>query len=422
MNSREKICLQCGTTYKVYDGYAEWCEFCDWNLNSNDESEQLDMYEKIVRKIGDKYSKKLFAALMETDIEKYKHRNTLVATTTVVMALLVVLVWLSLVVSSVLLLLLFPNIFAILGSVMCLLLVIYLRPKFSKKPKDVITKQEMPVLWEFVESLNEKLGGKPIDYLVVNADFNASMGYVGIQRKKVLTLGYPLVSLLSKQEFVDLVGHELAHNVNQDPARGFLHYYVFTNVWAWYYFLSPKGIMQGSDVNYIFKIASIPFYVLMWCASKTALGFLFVYYWMIHYDSQKAEYYADYLGACMGGSEDSEKSLYKISYGLFLQYVQQQAVVAPNGKTIIQRLKEMIETIPEKEILRLQKLATRKSSRVDSSHPPTTYRIEFVKKFAPKVGLFQLTQEHFHKICEELAQQEEKINIKLIDEYKWYIS
>jgi heat shock protein HtpX len=160
----------------------------------------------------------------------------------------------------------------------------------------------------------------------------------------------------------------------------------------------------------------------MWCVSKIALGFLFVYYWMIHYDSQKAEYYADYLGASMGGSEDSEKSLYKLSYGLFLQYVQQQAVVAPNGKTIIQRLKEMIETIPEKEILRLQKLATRESSRVDSSHPPTTYRIEFVKKFAPKVGLFQLTQEHFHKICEELAQQEEKINIKLIDEYKWYIS
>ena len=100
MNSREKICLQCGTTYKVYDGYAEWCEFCDWNLNSNDESEQLDMYEKIVRKIGDKYSKKLFAALMETDIEKYKHRNTLVATTTVVMSLLVVLVWLCLVVGG----------------------------------------------------------------------------------------------------------------------------------------------------------------------------------------------------------------------------------------------------------------------------------------------------------------------------------
>jgi hypothetical protein len=98
------------------------------------------------------------------------------------------------------------------------------RPRFGRVPKYAtkVTPAEAPELYRLVGDVAAALSA-PVPAVYVEEDvFNASASRVGLRRRPVLVLGLPLWNVLSAQQRVALLGHELGHFVNGDPRRGLL--------------------------------------------------------------------------------------------------------------------------------------------------------------------------------------------------------
>ena len=422
MDSIEKKCPKCNKNYQSYPAFKDWCEHCEWNLKKDEyflNGTKPSVYDRIVRRIGDRYSKKLFEEIIRQEVVKPKH--SFVSTLTVFVGVVCIVSWLLLAIAGIFLLTLYPNFFAIILGVIILTTAVYLRPFIPKTPEQYLTQEKVPLLFEVINEINTKLGGSSIDYLVLDHEYNASMSYAGLTRKRVLTLGYPLLYLLNKQEFVCLIAHELAHNVNNDPTRGYFHFYAADMLLNWHILISPTYAMRWDDINYLLKLGAVPLYVLMWCVSQTILGVFYIYYWMIHKESQKAEYYADFLEAKLGGKEASLSLSEKLYNGNVLEYVQQMVVLNPGGKGVMEYLVEFVSTLPEKEKTRIRLLMNSVASRIDSTHPPTKYRMEFIDRKGNTEPEYVLDERKFQDIRQELYQYHTEIENKLMDEYRLYI-
>lgn len=416
MHSTNKICPDCGHAYPSYEGYSDWCDRCNWNLKPQERIVIFDsIYEKIVKKIGDRYSKQLYEEIKTIhDLKPRVHGLTII---TLIVAAAVFLLWLVMIATDIWLFYHYPNLFAILGSVLCTMMVWVFRPQFSAPPENFVTQAEAPVLFSIVNDLRERLGASPIDFIVIDHSFNASMGYAGIQRKRVLTLGYPLLMVLDAQETVELISHELAHDVNRDPLRGYVQWYAATALEQWYSITYPLEIIT-TDAGIYAMILSVPFNMMMWVVSQFFLGIANILYVMIWRDSQRAEYYADYLAMTMSGNKSIETSFQKMAYGNVLYLAVQRVVLQRKGDSVFRVFQDMIANLPEREIERIHRVNHLRESRIDSSHPPTPYRIGFAQSrgyIAPEYIL----REDKHKLFrEELSRFQTGIEEKLIDDFR----
>ncbi len=88
-----------------------------------------------------------------------------------------------------------------------------------------LQREEAPKLFKMIESLRHKLNTPPIDEIVLDSEFNASVaqistyGMIG-KKRNVLVIGIPLLTAHSQQQFTAVLAHELAHISNSDTALG----------------------------------------------------------------------------------------------------------------------------------------------------------------------------------------------------------
>jgi Zn-dependent protease with chaperone function len=88
-----------------------------------------------------------------------------------------------------------------------------------------LQREEAPKLFEMIDSLRHKLNTPPINEIVLDSEFNASVaqisayGFIG-KKRNVLVIGIPLLSALSREQFTAVLAHELAHISNSDTAMG----------------------------------------------------------------------------------------------------------------------------------------------------------------------------------------------------------
>ncbi|MBX7154779.1 MAG: M48 family metallopeptidase [Candidatus Kapaibacterium sp.] len=334
-----------------------------------------------------------------------------------IVASLVFTFWLFLLYADIFLILQYLNIFAIIGSVICTMLLVTLRPRISKPPQKYMSKSDAPILFSIIEDICSELSASTIDYVILNHEHNASMGYRGIAQKRVLTLGYPLLLVLDSQETVELISHELAHNINRDPMRGYIQWYAASSLERWYYITYPDEIITTNAGIYAL-IFSVPMNLLMWCISQMFLGLTNLLYWLMWRDSQRAEYYADYLAMTMSGNACCETFFRKLMYNSELQLAAQRAVLAKRYDAVFEYFIEAVNNIPETEIKRIQCVNMLYESRVDSSHPPTPYRIGFAKSKGIIPPKYHLKDYKHQQLLEELKKFEKEISLKLADEFR----
>lgn len=416
----EKKCPHCSKNYKSYLGFQDWCEHCEWNLY-HIENERIVLvkskYEKIVEKLGNKYSQNLFQELMSSELIAPKYSiSSFIA---LMAGILIFLSWVTMIVIGVYFLTLLPNFYLFFAGAFLLALAIYMRPKFSKKPKQYLLRNDAPNLYKTVDEINVKIGGDPIEYIVLSQSFNASMSYAGVNRVKVLEIGYPLFLVLSKQEFVFLLGHELSHNVNRDPARKFIHYNALRMLREWHSITLPSEWVPIEEVGLLVKLGSLPFYFLMWCFSQTVLGCSYMYLWLIHRDSQKAEYFADYSAVLLSGNSCVKDVFRKLGYGALLANSVQKAVLSRSNEKLLEGFNDLVISVPEKENIRIEKVNMSYTSRIDSTHPPTPYRVEFLQKRGNEKPEYVLDDERFKAIRKELSKYEKDIEYTLVDDYRY---
>lgn len=101
------------------------------------------------------------------------------------------------------------------GVVAMVLLIWLTRPVHRFEGKD-ITDKDAPELFRALDALREKLTVAPRMRVMLDDDFNASaaetrgaLGFLG--RQQTLTLGVPLLCVLSREQMLAVIGHEFGH-------------------------------------------------------------------------------------------------------------------------------------------------------------------------------------------------------------------
>jgi hypothetical protein len=83
-------------------------------------------------------------------------------------------------------------------------------PHLGKPPRSLLSPVEFPELHSTVDRVAQALGTRAPFGLVLDESFGAHVQRVGWRQRKILSLGFPLVSILDGDELIALIAHALA--------------------------------------------------------------------------------------------------------------------------------------------------------------------------------------------------------------------
>ncbi|GGJ35883.1 M48 family metallopeptidase [Deinococcus roseus] len=258
----------------------------------------------------------------------------------------------------------------------------YLQSPILQRPHGVVTREQAPVLYGVLDQI-ARLQNTRIDHLAVQENFNASFLRVeGWHGKAVVALGYPLMSILTPEEKVAVMAHEVAHSANGDALRSGLVGMALGTLQKW---------------TIIWYRLNLPIEPLIWHGQLILLCF--------HRDSQRAEYLADDLAAAVAGSEAMVSALKKLHFAPNFHSILRAAADSSNTMHFYRAFQQHIRHVPDSELRRIERAGLLEGSRVDDSHPPTVYRIQRLNTHF-KPSALQLTPEQTAAIDRELQTLE----------------
>lgn len=235
------------------------------------------------------------------------------------------------------------------------------RPRFGKAPEDVVTRAKFPALYQAADEVASALHAAPVDAIAINEYFSAAYGRFGLRRSRLVMLGYPLWMALDDEERVALLAHELAHDVNGDFSRNFFVGSAIDSLAQWYSLIAPDRLYETGLIEELTRL-------VMGLLAEFILVVIFTLNQLLLYESRRAEYLADYLSAQVAGTDATISVLEKFK-GRGAHYVPLQF----------------------------------------RSHPPTEYRIEFLKS-KPRISPhFRLSPATTRQIADELATLEREM-------------
>jgi Zn-dependent protease with chaperone function len=281
----------------------------------------------------------------------------------------------------------------------------------------VLTRRDAPRLYGLCDRVAAELKAEPIDLIVVNGDFNAGYGTVGLRRTKVIFLGLPLWNALSAQQRVAVIGHELAHQVNGDSRHGLIVGTSLGSMSEIHSLLRPgHGIQAGS--NLYVRVGDLLARFITWILRGIVGLVIRAQQAMMMRAGQRAEYLADDLSARIASSDATAEVFDQL---LTVQETTRQAVrthaLSPRTFELWKGQRELISKLPELERVRVRRVAAKESLRVDTSHPPTHLRIAFVKGRASHEARIRAEAEEEKAIELELALSYSRIGAELADDY-----
>jgi Zn-dependent protease with chaperone function len=408
-----RSCPTCGTELPVSEGYVTWCHACGWNVTAPARPAPRTRFERLTahagRKLGDRLANELAAA------DRLEPRLTAARAAAYAIAAFVHLLALGLVVGGVALgALAFPNVFAIVFGVIMVGAGVMMRPRFGKEPdEDVVLRSEAPTLYAVADEVARALDTAPVTTLVVDADYNASWAVVGLRRRRILSLGLPLLSSLAPQERVALVAHELAHARNGDSSRGLFVGSAVRALAELYYLVSPERIEGVSNVSIFERVVNVFF----WLASRPLWWLLMLELHLLLRDSQRAEYLADALAARVAGTTAAVSLQEKLLLEPTFRAAVQRSARA-HDEDMFASLATTFASVPERERDRRRRVARLEESRLDDSHPPTARRIELLERREPLEPQVVLGDDRSAAIDGELARRRRSVQATLVDDYR----
>jgi hypothetical protein len=395
-------------------GARAWCERCDWNVGGETPDQDESFFDRQYARISRRYARATLETLKSTLVEKLRPRWTIHKAIAFGLAASVHLLTLTLLVTVIVIVAIgFPAFASIFwGAILCAV-VWLMRPKPGKVPtRDLVDRKDFPALHAFVNQLAKELGGRPISKIVVDESFNAAYGVLGWRRVPVLWIGPPLWMALRPQERVALLGHEIAHGVNRDGTRGFIVGSALNALNEWI------GLLQGPFYQattttervggYFVYVLSIPF-----AAVQSLLAQL------LYLDKQQAEYFADYLASTISGTEAIVALLRRMGCHEHLDEVllRNAYSTSQSGAHILGLFRERIASLPDREWQRLSRASEREGARLDASHPPTAYRIEFLNAHVVARPRIVATDDAMRTIDAEFKAVQEILGQRLIARY-----
>lgn len=412
--SAQKACPNCNATIPVHDGVPSWCEQCNWGVKPHVVEAEDGFLARLYVRAGERYGRAALDRLKAASEESLLSSWTLSTATGYLVAACVHALTVLLAAAGVLLIATQYDemLVLFLGIALCAFAWL-MRPRPGEMPKeDIVQASEFPALYAFVNAIAGQLGGQPVNHIVVNEDFNASYGVVGWQRRPVLTIGLPLWISLAPRERVAVIAHEIAHGVNGDGTRSFMVYAALNALDTWIGYLRGVYYRAGDGfellAGYVTWGLSYPF---------TFIEGLLVQ--LLFFDKQRAEYLADYLAATVAGTGAMVSALHRLSSGELLHDVLLKSAYSSSqsGVGMLNRFRARLKTLPGREWERLARAAQLENARLDASHPPTAFRVEFLQTHPEATPGFSATEADFAAIDRELSGLEEQMGQRLIGRY-----
>lgn len=403
-------CPACGADLTSDPRFTRWCRGCSWNAHPG---------ASAAKKRGDRFQRRLNRAAEERLYHRIRQEGTAprsigaAGIAAFALAGVVHLVTAGMILLGVLWLLSPSWPLRLLGGVLPAAAYL-LRPRLGpnraeRRRRRLVDRRDAPALYGLCARVAAELGTAPPEAIAVDGSYNAGYGLAGIRGGGVLTLGLPLWETLAPAERLALLGHELGHRVGGDIRRRLWVGSALGTLEEWYRLFRPDSATR-QHVNGVVAAAEMVAAVLMGVFAELALLARRVLSRLTALSGRRAEYLADELAARVAGPQAAAALLAALTLDGALTHVRQQhrpavrrSTGGQDGADFWADLRAYTESIPDSERARRLLVSQLDDSAVDSAHPPTHLRLDFVRQLPPAAPAIVLDSAEAAAVDEELA-------------------
>ena len=416
-------CPTCGSALTDDPRFVRWCRSCGWNAHTTATAAK-GRGDRLQRRFNRATEERLFRRVTESGTRRSSIGGAYVAA--YALSGLVHLVTLALAgyAGYTLTLPYWP----MRGLGVALLAITYLlRPRFGPSRKalrrrHVLDDAAAPELRALAARVAAELGTAAPDLIAVDGDYNASYSRIGIRRRVLLTLGLPLWETLGPAERVALLGHELGHGANGDSRSGLWIGSALGTLEEWYRMLRPDRSVRRVNS----RAGASSMVLASEKLAQVVLGVFAELVLLVHrllgrltaLSGRRAEYRADELATRVAGTEATADLLQALTLGDSAAHVYQRharlaraarltrggsAAGEPQQADLWAELRAYVASVPESERARRLLVSQLDDSAVDTAHPPTHLRLDFVRQLAAAGPAIVLTPAESAAIDAELT-------------------
>lgn len=415
MGERTKACPKCGSKIPADTGYVSWCDNCNWGVKPHEVEDSASLFAQAFRRLGERAGR----ALLDEQLRARSGKPKFDAAWFAAMAISVLINLLSpaFAVGGVwLIVVTWPNVVGIAGGLLAIGIAIATRPHVPAKVTAYASREEFPTIYRVVDEIAEALGAPKPAGIIIDSDFNAWFGNFGIRWKGVVGIGAPLFAILTPQERVSTIAHELGHSINGDGTRSITISSAIRALTVWGELVRPETLINA-DLG-LKGIATLPINLLLLGLSELIGLVVNLLALLLFRSHQRAEYHADYIETIVAGRDVAISALDKLHAGALFEFCVQRAATNPGGPDVFGWLRNEFARMPERERERLRRVARMEGSRLDDTHPPTRYRIAFLEKHGAIEPRYRMSAEDAAAFERELESTYEHFHKELIAKYQ----
>ncbi|MYY09366.1 M48 family metalloprotease [Streptomyces sp. SID4919] len=415
-------CPGCGAAVAVNARFISWCAACDWNVDPGAPDPERGRLAVFRRRLAGRHGQQLAEEIERSGKEPGRagpDRSTVLAFG---VSLLVHSVTGGLLLTAGLLIIGGWGIgfLPVLGVVL-LVIVAALLPRPGRLPRHapVLYRADAPQLFELIDEVAAVVGTTGVHAVVVDTAFNAGVSAYGVRNRRVMYLGAGLWEVLTPQERVALLGHELGHFANGDVRSSFVTHGALRTLAHWYSFLTPNPVEGFLDlcVN-----------TLVFLPRQVVHGLFLLLDGLTMRASQRAEYLADAHAARAGSTAAAVTMLDRLLIGDAVEaHLRRTSTATRAGRgSHGQEAREAVErelweglaarigSIPETEYERRRRVSARRGHSVDDTHPPTHLRRRCLAAAEPQPGQVVCDTSRAQSIATELAPARARLTHTLL--------
>ncbi len=374
-----RLCPECGAEIRHDRRFTPWCASCEWNVDPVRAAEEPPkLLERRRRALARRHGERLLREI--TDGAPLRPRRDASSVLAQVLAV---------VVHGVTVILVGLGVWFVVGGLGATLFVVglfllaiavILRPRVVRLPEGIplLDRINAPELFALVDDVAAVVGTRGVDRIAIDSHFNASVSPYGVRGRRLLTIGLPLWEILSPEEQVALLGHELGHLANGDLRHGALVWSASRSLDVWSYLFAPIRLSGSWGV--------LAFNLMTYLPALTVEGIRILLDTLTLRAAQRGEYLADRFAATAGGSDAASHLMDRllleslVTTTLGRERSRQQTLLGTRqaldqgSEDLWRLLAEEVDSVPDHELERLRLAGLRQGHAVDSSHPPTHLR------------------------------------------------
>ncbi|MGI5459379.1 M48 family metallopeptidase [Streptomyces sp. CA-249302] len=381
----EQTCPQCGADMPVDEGYPVWCTGCEWNVAPELFVYGLGGTAARRRELAGRHAEGTFEELAREGTQRRRAWLTASYVLSYLLAFTVHGLSLALLGAGVGLLVAGggnPVAWVVGGALVLLFLV--LLPHFPRLGSGVprLERADAPRLFGLVDRVAREVGTRGVDVMVVDGRVNASVLTYGL-RQRVLHLGLGLWAVLTPQQKVALLGHELGHFAGGDTRHGSVVGSALHTLRLWVEVLRPERWSGRFTRVLVAAPLTLPYF-----AAQSALSLLER---VSLRGFPRREYLADDLAAEVASTEGARDLMETLLYARRIDDELHRLAALPRpDETLWPRLAEHLAAVPPRERERLRRVSALEWHQQDATHPPTHLRIELLDRRGPSAAKVEL--------------------------------